>query len=249
MKFIETYWDDKSLGMRTYEIICEEKDKAELISKSIKETIDRGNNYIVVKVPILRYDINSILSAIGFIFVETQLTLHICANKFYSYTINQEKGYDISIREEIKTMDQLENIISLIGNNMFVTDRISLHNKFGNEYASIRYKNWIRSNFNKENIIIFQSYLKDKIAGFGMHKIESKKVYGLLGGVFEPYQSSGLFASGLYSELKDYFSSGYNEFIVSISSNNISVMKLYMHLGFNVSEIKYVFHNFIEEDK
>ena len=139
MKFIETYWDDKSLGMATYEIICEDKDTAELISKSIKEIVDRGNNYIVVKVPILRYDINSILSATGFIFVETQLTLHICANKFYSYTINQEKGYDISIREEIKTMDQLENIISLIGNNMFVTDRISLHNKFGKEYANIRY--------------------------------------------------------------------------------------------------------------
>ncbi|MDD2228153.1 MAG: hypothetical protein PHY48_01930 [Candidatus Cloacimonetes bacterium] len=241
MEIVDAYWDTDSLGVKTYELTLHDESIGVIIDK-ITELKSEGGKYIVVKAPVLRPDIYKALSDEGLSFVEAQLSIKLTKRRYLDICPRYEKIFEPSEMEVVTNSSQLEEIVNLFGDSMFTTDRIAMHPKFGFEYANKRYKNWLKSSYGKPGIILYRSFRKNQISGFGMHKIDGLIVDGLLGGVFEKFQKEGYFASGLYANLSHYFNQGYRSFKTTISSNNKDVFRIYEMLGFQVTRIQYVFH-------
>jgi len=74
MKVVDANWEKENILKKTIEITFDNNEDKNIIKSRVNEIID-GYEYIVIKSPIGRIDINKYLSTIGFYFVESQLSL------------------------------------------------------------------------------------------------------------------------------------------------------------------------------
>lgn len=240
MRVIDCYWEIDNLGKKTVEI---ELESADVVSSDIIENLSSGYEYIVIKVPVNRVDINYILSKTGFTMIESQLTIFKnykdfnFEDKFVSFI------YDDVDFKEIETEKDFNKIINSITPNMFTTDRVYLDPQFGPEISSHRYKNWLTSSFNKRENKFYEYLYKGNRVGFTMYREELNAWKGLLGGVYEKYQNEGLgvlTASSffLYAKKRNI---KMKRLIGAISSNNLPMVSIYNYLDFKLLSNNYVF--------
>lgn len=241
MKTIECTWDLEALGVETYEIEVQKASDFDILN-SITELKSNGAKYIVLKLPSDRIKLSYELSKLGLVFAEVQLSIQSTYKLFK--TLNKDFMETFG-SIEMRPMDnhaQLQEVLNNISSDMFTTDRIALHPAFGVSFANARYINWIKQSFNSSNTLLYQSYNNDAPVGFAMHKVENKTIWGQLGGVYEAFQGSGFFVSGLYQDMMRYYKQGFNTFKTKISSNNFDILKLYQFMGFQIYGIRYVYH-------
>ncbi len=72
MKIIDAVWEQRNMGVKTNEIIIDGSESLDEIKSSLSEI---KADYIVVKTPVGRMDINQLLSNLGFSFMETMLQI------------------------------------------------------------------------------------------------------------------------------------------------------------------------------
>ena len=238
MKVTDCNWEVINIGKQTIEISL---DADEVLNPGMLKDIVKNYEYIVIKVPCGNVKSLLQLQDEGYKVIETQISL----SKHYKDFDFQDKLLSL-IRNEISfsTVNShvhLEKVLSSITSNMFITDRVFYDSKLGPELSVNRYRNWIRSEFERESILYEIKYKNNPI-GFTLLRFEQKYFHALLGGVYEKYQGEGLgiltIASGfLYCEennievKKEY---------TAISSNNVPVMRLYNYFDFKIDKMQYV---------
>lgn len=238
-------WELDNLGEKVLEVNIEVSDS--IILNDFKKLIS-DYQYIVVKVPMKMFEINTTLTSLGFTIIETQFNI---SKNYKSFNFDDrlvKQLYPHVRMEEIVLPKDLEMILSRISDNMFSTDRIYLDNHFSSSSSSRRYKNWIKSEFEKQSSVVSKIMYDDRCVGFGMDRLREDNNYdGLLGGIFEEYQSEGLAlcTGGIRFIDCHKRQSPFKKMRTTISSNNMPVIEVYNYLGFKIDRLKYVFvkHN------
>ena len=234
MRITECPWEIANLGCRVAEIQCDaliQLDEAKL------HQVELNHDYIVVKVPMRQFGLNSRLGQLGSTMVETQISLRINARELRTHCDFIEALGDVSI-EKVQTNEEKNQIIDQMTENMFSTDRIYLDSHFGPSKMLQRYRNWTNTEFQRESELS-RIITNGDVVGFMLTKKVENTLYGLLGGLFEQYQNQGigiiipLFAAMLSTDFRRYET--------KISSNNFPVLQLYNQCGYKITNLEYVF--------
>lgn len=237
MKIINTFWEQQNLGVTSEEIILDVVDEY----KELRNYIENKNNiqYTVVKVPQPKVEYFEILQENGFIFRETLINMELDLNSF-KFPTNLEK-LDSLIEKKRVCINEIENICKEIRFGIFDTDRIALDKKFGISVSSNRYSNWIMNEY-LNNTDIFQIYYKKNPIGFfGIKKKEDLIYDNFLAGIYARFKSYGFGFSIISKAIEEIGNLGGSRYSTHISSNNLSVIKLYQNFGFTTKNLQYIF--------
>lgn len=232
MKIIDCFWEQANLDCRVAEVSVTPNDE---LSEGTLLDLEKNYDYIVLKFAVADYSHYLWATKHQFAFIETQLTLQKRMKDWCLSPSDSRLLKNFSIVDVIDPSG-LNDILDKIDENMFTTDRIYLDPAFGPQFSARRYKNWIRSAFEKGASL--QRFLyRDKEIGFGIARIEDNVMYGILGGL---YSGMGLgIIAPTYPLL--YAKKDFEWFIPKISMNNTPVLRLYNHFNFEIINVEYVF--------
>ena len=244
MRVIDAIWEKKNLGIATLEILIDDFD----YSKSENSLIDEmksiiGNNryrYIVVKFKPGHANLLYIVNILGFSFIELQFELSLDKNKFnaenYSYL---ERHCDLIVKETSDSKD-FDIVIENLKYNLFETDRISFDSKFGKDVSNKRYKGWVESLKGNNLYNLYLAYQGKHLVGFQVNKMNDSICEPVLGSLVNDYKNKGIGLMFYFALLKHTFQK-YNSVHTFISSNNISVFKLWEYFGVTIKGMQYVY--------
>lgn len=244
MKIIDAVWEKRNLGVNTLEIEIEDSDIAiskDDIKSKILDCIDKNKfQYYVLKFDTRNIDLYMLMDEIGFRFAEVQFDFSICKSDFLSEDHSEIERFNSLEVNEYNDEKYYDFIISKIDEGIFATDRIALDPYFGKQISNMRYANWVRDLAGKDGYSIYIATSDGKEVGFSLNKYIDKTCYGLLGGVFKEYQSSGLGLFLHYVDLNKVFEK-YDAMKTTLSSNNIKVINLWQYFSAKMSRIRYVY--------
>lgn len=240
MKLVDCIWEIENIGKRTCEIVYENRDvfDASILNNSIENF-----EYVVVKVPMNHPKINVGLSEMGFVMIETQLSI---SKRFLEFNFEDrliKHLYPHVSDQVVSTKEGLDEIIDKMTPDMFSTDRIYLDSHFSHDSSCKRYANWMKTEFYNKSGIIKKIFIDDKEIGFGMTREKGGVTYGLLGGIYESEQSEGY---GLLTACSGFITAKKNncpfkKVFTAISSNNVPMLQIYNYLNFKIDNMTYVF--------
>lgn len=239
MKIVDCVWEKEVLGCRVAEATVLSTDTPEEIELSSLNDYD----YVVVKVPMHMVNTNYLLAKNGFTLAEVQCKLSKTYNSFdFDDKLIRYLYPDVSFCE-INDEKGIRSILDSITPNMFSTDRITLDPVFGKEKGCLRYKHWIEDAFFNRNANFMSIFYRDEHVGFSMYSMNNGIIDGILGGVYEKFQSYGI---GMLTPTRHFLNAKKNEkpfkkLCTSISSNNEPVWRFYNYLNFKVDQLFYVF--------
>ena len=147
MKIIDCPWELANLDCRVAEISVAAD---EVIDKIQIQELESKYDYLVLKVQAGAMKNNIVAAELGFELADTQMFLlkakrdwHLDQDLLTSRLMQQ-----LSV-ERITTEEDFEELMSLITEDMYSTDRIYLDPEFGPKYSERRYKNWTRTEWER----------------------------------------------------------------------------------------------------
>lgn len=244
MKIIDCFWEKENLNKNVVEIVMEKSDS---IDSVCWDEVEKKYDYIVIKVKINDADKYYKLQTLGYTFIESQLSISKKINQFDMNDKLIKRIIRNSSVEMITDENELNKLLSMMTEGMFNTDRIYIDKNFGPQWSLNRYKNWIKTEFDRNTKLCWMIFDKERV-GFRLYKVVEGVYHGLLGGIFEKYQGRGI---GLLTSFGGYLCSLENSSIkkieTKISSNNMEVLKLYNYLDFKIDNIHNVFVKVIDK--
>ena len=238
MKIIDCYWEKENINRNVVEIILEKSDS---ISSLDFDDLEKRYDYLVLKVETNDADKYYELQSLGYTFIESQISI---SKKIDSFDLNDKlikRILKYSSVQMITNEYELDKLLSIITEDMFCTDRIYIDKNFGPQWSFNRYKNWIRTEYQRKTNLCWMIF-NNEIVGFRLYKVVGGIYHGLLGGIFREYQGLGI---GLLTAFGGYLCSLNDSQIkkieTKISSNNTDVLKLYNYLNFRIDYIHNVF--------
>jgi hypothetical protein len=239
MDIIDCTWEIDNIGERTCEVLVSANDEFNLAEI---EKLENCFSYQVIKVAAGNVPYLLKLQNSHFSLIETQIDWVTKMVDFnYHHPLVSRFLPSLSF-EDITSDVELENLLSHIDNNMFSTDRIALDPLYGLAVGRKRYCNWIRTEFEKKSSFISYISFENTKVGFIMLKVNGKKAYGSLAGIFKEYQDCGfgvLTSASMPLYILDR-KLPVNLYETSTSSNNTVNTKIYSTLGFQLNSMKYV---------
>lgn len=240
MKLTDCFWERKNLGENVCEVTVEDGE-----SFDSEPFLDLNSRYTyqVIKLPTGNISFNTGLARLGYFHIETQLNWVKKVRDFdFCNELIVRLEDNLSFKDVISEED-LSLLLNKIDDDMFSTDRIALDPQYGLAIGRIRYCNWIWSEFTNKSSYISFICIEGTPVGFLMLKVNGRKGYGLLGGIFKQYQNMGLgvlTASSflLYIRVRALDVSSY---YTTTSSNNPTNFRIYNKLGFDLSSMTYVY--------
>lgn len=241
MKAVDAVWEKRNLGVTCMEFHVEASDEEADISGFLDSIEER--QYMVAKIPSYKHEAIRLVQQRGYFFSETALHLTNDLKKFQI----PEKLLRICSKCSFKLMNEydINRLYSEIDNNIFITDRVYLDPFFTAEQAANRYKGWVSDLIIAGNFPYKVEYNGEHI-GFFLNKEKSPGVYdGILAAVYKEFEGSGMGLCVQYAGLDFARQSGARKYLGHISANNPAVMRVLTTLGFEISDIEYVFvkHN------
>lgn len=239
MKLIDCFWELDVLGCRVAEVII---DTTDVLTEKDFDCV-RDFDYVVVKVPMHMVNTNYLLSKMGFALAEVQCKLSKTYKSFdFDDKLIKYLYPDVTF-SEITDRGEFDMLLDSITPNMFSTDRITLDPVFGKEKGCQRYKHWMNDAFVNGNANFMSIIYKAEPVGFSMYKTDNGVIDGILGGIFEKYQSYGI---GMLTPTRHFLNAkktntSFKKLCTSISSNNEPVWKFYNYLNFKIDQLYYVF--------
>jgi len=236
MKIIDAVWEQRNMGVKTNEIIIDGSESIDVIRSSLTEI---NSDYIVVKIPVGRIDINLLLSHMGFSFMETMLQIeHRTDNIIYHSPRLKEAVDSISFIP----INSIDRVCENINKGMFTSDRVALDPCFSKEQAINRYVGWIHDEYDR-GTLFFEYYHADEVIGFICLRPvdETKTTYAVFSGL---YPKENRFSPGsaiMYKQLDVARHIGAEKLMTYISTNNTAVVHIDTQCGFVVRDTKYIF--------
>lgn len=237
MKIVDCPWEIENLNKRVVSISIENKNDIDV--KEIQEA-ENNNDYIVIKAKTKDFALYQALSRLGYYFTEAQFTIR---KKISDIDIVNDKVassyFRCSKTDLVNSEDDLNELLEMMTEGMFSTDRIYLDDDFGPSASLHRYRTWIKNEYFKGTTIL-KHYYRNKYIGFSMCKVKDNIVDGLLSGTFEKYQNAGL---GMFLPLiaLAYRETHAEYFYGLISSNNLPVIKMYNRFAYDFVDVDYIF--------
>lgn len=242
MRIIDCPWELKNLNCRVVEISVDTNEELEVDTLL---SLESRYDYIVMKIGYGRVDHYEKVSQLGYYLIETQMTLlknyvdwHIENDPLTTKILQQ-----LSV-EPITTNEDFDELMDLISENMFTTDRIYLDPHFGPGYSMQRYKNWTRTEWQR-GALLYKHYFRGIYVGFSLCKLVGNELSVLLAGCFEKYQKSGI---GFWLPLIPliYKNVPHKVYTTHISTNNFPVWQMYNRHQYLVTNFDYVFVKHIQ---
>lgn len=239
MKIIDAVWEKRNLGVTTQEITVEQNDSAEDLSRAIANL---DSQYNVIKIPAGMMECISLAEDDGFRFAEAQIKMSGIVKQVLPIAQNDLLRYkNYSVKTE-NSSEMFDFVADKIREGIFGTDRIALDPEFSKDIANKRYANWLLDL--KENPDSHLQIMQkgSDIVGFNLNKKNGNQMDGLIGGLCKEFQNSALgifWAASIFRNIAEY-SPETTVWNASVSSNNYSIIKLWLHFGMNVSDISYV---------
>ena len=237
MKIIDAFWEKRNLGVSCTEIMIEKDDHVSCVDK-ISSTLE-ASDYLVVKVPIGRFDINESLTQNGFVFVEGSINFHLNVKDAILSPLQQRLNNVVTYSE--MTESDLIQLFNEIGAGMFKTDRILLDSCFTEKQAATRYVNWIKDEIGKAAQVYKIVYKEDSIGFFAFKKVGDDVYYPFLAGLYEKFANSGLGFATLRKPIEEAIKRNGKAISTYVSTNNHSVLRAHTQQGFSINELQYVF--------
>lgn len=239
MKKIDAYWEKRNLDKKVLEIQFDADESVDCLA-TLED--DYANyEYIVAKVPKRRIDLVHDLEEAEFRFMETQMEMTMNLTKLTeSSRLAKKKSGHIQF-QTIDTIERLEELLSNIDDNLFVTDRVSLDPIFDTNLAYKRYVNWIRDGFLSGNALIVEATLESNKIGFYFFlRGKDRTIHAVLASLYKNYRRKAIgirFAKEVLIWLAE---AGYTKMILMVSSNNLEALRAYLFVGFEMKEICYI---------
>jgi hypothetical protein len=233
MKIIDAPWEEKSIGLKTVEIIFENS------SEQLPYDEINGYQHIVAKALSTEIKTVHMLEQNGFEFIESQLTISkaIKGIKFDPFIERIAGAYELKM---IESDDEMQIILNAIGNGLFNTDRIYLDPAFGKELAIKRYKNWADFIFqDKENqrvLMIINKKNKVNVGFICLKTADQANCEIPLAGIFEEHKKLNIGFLVIYYPLLFALNNGFKYCRTAISLNNIKIVNLYSFFGYQINK-------------
>ena len=243
MQIIEATWEKRNLNCEAYEINIEKEDLNDIkgLISNIEKNEKIKNSYTVIKTPVANLELIHHLQKIGFEFMETQFEItRKVTDPLPKYMEKLSASFEIEYIPKDK--ERWDEIISLITENLFTTDRVYLDYTLPSATSSIRYKNWLKDLYDNPNawMAIIKKNEEPWMFNCCINKPENKRINYLLAGVFEKYKNSGMGTILPIPTIKYGVENNFDIIESSISSNNIAILRLYEYYNFTTQNAKYV---------
>lgn len=241
MKQIDAFWEKRNLGVSTIEIVVEENDSTasfETIADTLHQT-----PYLVVKVPVARYDIYQYLCSKGFAYIESSINVQLqVKNAFLNHL---QMRLNKSISHEIMNDTDVSQLFDEIAKGLFVSDRIAMDPYFSAKQAATRYINWIGDEIERGTQVYKIVYKEDAIGFFTFKHTKDQVYYPFLGAMYAKYSQSGLGFEVIRKPIEEALLRGGEHISTFVSSNNPAVIRAHTQQGYSIHEIQNVFikHN------
>jgi len=235
MKVIDAFWEKRNLGVTAVEFKIDASDNVNEIKSVIA---DANAQYQVVRAPVSRFDIYTMLQQLGFTFIETMYQMVF---DFTLYEIIWGKYDEHVSYKEICNEEDLETVYSNIRNGLFKNNRISLDSRFGKEQADKRYIGMINDKLAQGGKVCSIIHRNEDIGFFATREMEDKHYEYFLAGIYSKYQKQGL-GSNAYTQMLAYVkNNGARTVTGDVSMNNIGSYKMFNQSGFKLRNAEYVF--------
>lgn len=225
MKRIDAYWEERNLGCSTVEFLIEKEDKVSDVQYEINCV---QSSYTVLKIPSDCHEFLLYFQRQEFVYIEDQIRMeHDLHTVEYSRVV--QRLYDAMTYRIMDERDYAQ-LLEEVGQNMFITDRISLDPYFSIETAAKRYTNWIQDLIKKGAYLYVMDY-KDSSAGFVILTTKDNKNYeSILGGGYRSFRETGL---GIVQKEQEIVRAlGGKKLYSSVSSNNPAQMRAMVLNGY-----------------
>ncbi len=236
MEIIDAFWERRNLGVTSTEIVINRGDELNHIEAYLK-TCDA--EYVVCKVPVNRFDVNSLLTKYGYSYVETSINFVLNVKDAILNPLQTRLNKVISCSEMNEA--DIEILYQEISKGLFDTDRIALDNKFTKQQAANRYKNWIADESRKGTKLFNIQYKEDTIGFFTFKNMGGETYYPFLGGIYQKYNTSGLGFSVVRKPIEEVIRQKGKKISTYVSSNNLTIIKSHIQQGYIFNDNKYVF--------
>ena len=237
MNVIDCPWELANLDCRVAEISVSAD---EVIDKNLILELEQKYDYLVLKNQSGVMINNMIAAELGFVLAETQLSLQkeYRAFSFEKDSMESRLIKQMSVEKIVKEED-FNELMSLMTEDMFSTDRIFLDPQFGPSYSTRRYKNWTRTEWERGSLL-YKHFFNGKYVGYSLLKLKGNELSALLAGNFIQFQNTGM---GFWIPLipKIIGDVPFKLYTTKISSNNLAVWRLYNWQNYKVDRFEYVF--------
>lgn len=241
MKVIDAFWEQRNLGVSCTELHVEAGDEIADIVSALDSAAQK--QYMVAKIPSNKHEAVRLIQQRGYVFAEAAINL---TNDMKQLDI-PEKLLRICRKCSFAPMDDddIARMYREIDKNIFKTDRVYLDPHFTGAQAANRYKGWVSDLIAAGNVPYKTIFAGEQI-GFFINREVAEGVYdGILAAVYEQYEGSGMGLCVQYAGVALAQQANAVKYLGHISGNNPAVMRVLSALGFEISDIDYVFvkHN------
>lgn len=239
MDFKDAIWEKRNLGIHCTEVTVDAEDTPRTLRDGL---LDRPGEYILVRLPIARLDLSSVLTELGYTFVETMFRLEKSLDDSALQPPNQDAA-QMSLL--LNGSDSKERIFQAIKKGMFATDRISLDPAFSPEQAAIRYCGFLTDEL-AQGAQLLEFFYQGTPFGFScLRALDPEHYYQALTGLYESMRGKGLGFALNYLPSRFAFGQGGKSIVTGVSSNNTVSLRIHLKCGFLPTQTTYIFvrHN------
>jgi L-amino acid N-acyltransferase YncA len=240
MKIVEAFWEQRNLGVTCTEVSLDESDTIDILTATLASL---HGQYLIIKVPIARFDLMTTVEKAGFSFIEGSMNVvHHLKNIQLSGI--QKRLNDSILYEEMDQAD-IARLYDELRRGIFVTDRVYLDTAFTKEQAAQRYEYWIEDECGR-GAQLYKLVYKSQAIGFFIFKETSNGgCYPFLAGLYESTTTPGGGNVLVHKIIEEASRRGLKFISSFISTNNLPVIKVHLSEGFTIAQISYVYikHN------
>lgn len=239
MDFKNATWEKRNLGILCTEVTVDAEDTPRELRDSL---LGRPEEYILVRLPIARLDLSSVLTELGYTFVETMFRLEKFLDDSVLRPPNQEAAQMSFL---LNGPDSKERIFQEIKEGMFATDRISLDAAFSPEQAAKRYCGFLTDELT-QGAQLLEFFYQGTPFGFScLRALDPEHYYQALIGIYASSRGKGLGIALSYLSSRFAFGQGGESITTSVSSNNAASLRTHLKCGFLPTHTTYIFvrHN------
>ena len=238
MLITDAFWEKRNLDIETKEIVLSDSDSLLDIENTLN-SLPSKKQYIVVKIPAGKPDFIKLLTKKGFYFIESLFEVSLRIVDF-QLPKSLKKFDEMLTYRKLVSDEDFEKLEIEIKKGIFTTDRIALDPNFGIDISALRYVNWLEDEVQK-GCEIFEILCKEKPIGFfALKKLSDGKYDNFLAGMYRNDSAAGFGFSILSKPITELQKKQAKFYVTHISSNNLSVMKLYFYFGFSPVNVVYV---------
>ncbi len=234
-----TPWNSRVFGFNTNQIININYDSIGNLQKLI-ELFDINNkrdkiNFTGIKISSNEKIIKKILQDNMFYYVQDSILLE--------GKLDYLTPYKRTLKLNRKLKEKYIEQITIIAYNSFAYGRLHSDFNIPIEISRKRHKNWSIDMINKD-VPLFYYILNEKVISFMFYEIKNNAVSLILGGSKQGY---GIYSPYFWSSIVKYFDK-YIKITANISASNITIFKLYLDLGFKVTNSYSCFHKLYNKE-